>query len=116
MTVPPEAITAAAKDVCAHYWAYHCFGGLSVRLCHQCHEPDWDDVRAELAKARAEGAAAERDRIAAVIKPERLRQLADWFDADDEFKTTMFPETWPTRGREVQDDLRAWADLLEEAS
>jgi hypothetical protein len=41
-----------------------------------------------------------------------LRKLADWFD-DDEFKTTMFPETWPERAHEVQDDLRAWATLLE---
>ena len=77
MTVPPEAITAAAKDVCAHYWAYHCFAGLSVRLCKQCQEPDWDDVRAELAKARAEGAAAERDRIRQLAEDHQATVIAD---------------------------------------
>lgn len=56
--------------------------------------------------------ASERERLAAVIPPEHLRSLAAWFDADDEFKVTMFPETWPHRGREVQDDLRKFADLL----
>jgi hypothetical protein len=52
--IPPEA-----KAACEHYWAYHCYDGLSVRLCQLCHEPDWDDVRAEQRKA----ATAERDRI-----------------------------------------------------
>ncbi len=51
--------------------------------------------------------------MAALIPPERLRQLADWFDTDDEFKTTMFPTTWRDRGDEVQKDLRRWADLLD---
>lgn len=58
-------------------------------------------------------AGTERERIAAAITPRQLRKLADWFDDDDEFKTTMFPETWPERAHEVQDDLRAWATLLE---
>lgn len=57
-------------------------------------------------------AAAERERIAAVITPARLRLIADWFDADDEFKSTMFPRTWPSRADDVQRDLRAWADIL----
>jgi hypothetical protein len=57
-------------------------------------------------------AADERERIAGVIEPGHLRKLADWFDTDDWFKTTMFPETWPERADEVQQDLRAWADLL----
>jgi hypothetical protein len=35
----------ANRPVCEHHWASHCFGGLSVRLCMICHEPDWDDVR-----------------------------------------------------------------------
>lgn len=53
--------------------------------------------------------------LAAIISPEQFRQLADWFDTDDEFKTTMFPKIWPHRGHEVQDDLRKFADLLETA-
>ncbi len=48
-----------------------------------------------------------------VVLARLLRDLASWFDADDHFKTTMFPETWPQRGHELQDDLRAWADLLD---
>lgn len=48
-----------ARPVCDHSWAYHVYDGLSVRLCQLCHEPDWEDVRGELAAA----AAAERERI-----------------------------------------------------
>lgn len=58
-------------------------------------------------------AAAERERLAAVIPPDQFRMLADWFDTDDEFKITMFPETWTERGSDTQDDLRKFADLLE---
>lgn len=58
----------------------------------------------------------ERQSIREQIPPERLEQLADWFDTDDEFKTTMFPETWPTRGNEVQQDLRRWAKILRSAA
>jgi hypothetical protein len=59
-------------------------------------------------------AAAERERLAAVIQPDQFRMLADWFDTDDEFKITMFPGTWQKRGTETQDDLRKFAALLEE--
>jgi len=60
-------------------------------------------------------AAGERERLAKVIPAERFRKLADWFDTDDEFKMTMFPETWPAGSRpsEVQQDLRKFADLLD---
>ena len=44
---------AEAKPACEHYWADHCYGGLSVRLCQFCHEPDWDDLRRQLTEARA---------------------------------------------------------------
>ena len=69
----------------------------------------------EEADVIAEAVAAERERLAAVISPDQFRKLADWFDTDDEFKTTMFPETWPpgSRAPEVQSDLRRFADLLE---
>jgi len=66
----------------------------------------------EMGLAEREAAVAERERLAAVIPPERFRSLADWFDADDEFKVTMFPETWPSRSHELQDDLRKFAGLL----
>ena len=42
------------KPACEHYWADHCYDGLSVRLCQLCHEPDWDDLRRQLAEAAAE--------------------------------------------------------------
>jgi len=107
----PEAVDAAARPECEHYWAHHCYDGLSVRLCQLCHEPDWADVRQQ----QAEAAAAERERLAAVIPAARFRQLADWFDTDDEFKVAMFPETWsPRRAHDVQDDLRKFADALDE--
>jgi hypothetical protein len=46
---------AAARPVCEHYWADHCYDGLSVRLCQLCHEPDWDDQRRQLAAAAGTG-------------------------------------------------------------
>ena len=75
--------------------------------------PSRDQVRAMLEGAYPAVVAVERERLAAVIPAERFRKLADWFDTDDEFKTTMFPEVWPRRGTDVQDDLRKFADLLE---
>lgn len=57
-------------------------------------------------------AAAERARLRAEIDPARLELLADWFDDDDEFKASTFPDTWPERSDEVQQDLRRWAALL----
>jgi hypothetical protein len=51
--------------------------------------------------------------LVAIIPPERFRQMADWFDGDDAFKTAMFPETWPHRNNEVQRDLRKFAEVLE---
>jgi hypothetical protein len=46
---------AAAKPDCEHYWAYHVYDGLSVRLCQLCHEPDWADVRGQLEEAEQKG-------------------------------------------------------------
>lgn len=68
-----------------------------------------------LDKAIAEALAAERQRLTAVISPAQFRKLADWFDTDDEFKSTMFPETWPpgSRKNEVQQDLRRFASVLD---
>jgi hypothetical protein len=43
-----------AKPECDHFYASHCYRGMSVRLCQFCHEPDWDDVARELAAARAD--------------------------------------------------------------
>lgn len=69
----------------------------------------------QIGKAAAAARARERQRIAAVISPEQFRKLAEWFDADDEFKEAMFPETWSPGSRQddVQRDLRKVADLLE---
>ena len=66
-------------------------------------------------RAYKAGAAAERERLVAVMGPEQFRKLADWFDTDVEFKEAMFPETWSPGSRkdEVQQDLRRFADLLE---
>jgi hypothetical protein len=60
-----------AKPECEHYWAYHCYGGLSVRLCQTCHEPDWYELRAQLAEAQREGRVAEREWIAELATRKR---------------------------------------------
>ena len=52
----------AAKPACEHYWASHCYSGLSVRLCQLCHEPDWEDFRGQLAEAERKGELAEWER------------------------------------------------------
>lgn len=59
-------------------------------------------------------AAAERERLAAVIPAADFRKLADWFDTDDLFKETMFPGEWPpgSRGDAWQRNLRRFADLI----
>lgn len=85
-------------------------------------KPSWlegwenlDDGQREADMRIGEGiAAAERERLAAVISPALFRRLADWFDADDEFKEAMFPQTWSPGSRpdEVQKDLRRFAELL----
>ena len=58
---------AAAAPVCDHYWAHHVHGGLSVRLCQFCHEPDWEDLAGQLGEAERKGELAERQRIYGVL-------------------------------------------------
>jgi hypothetical protein len=67
------------------------------------------------AEERAEAAEAVLAALRDLIPPERFRDMAAWFDTDDEFKTAMSPGTWPpdSRGSKTQDDLRAFADLLD---
>lgn len=88
-----------------------------------CSQDQTAEVRAlntyiRLVENRAR--AAERLRLAAVITPERFRELAGWFDDDDALKMTLAadplmvtPPTWRERGTELQQDLRRFADLLE---
>lgn len=40
----------AALQACYHHWIGHLRGGepLSVRICSQCGDPDWDDLRRQL--------------------------------------------------------------------
>jgi hypothetical protein len=76
---------------------------------HRAHNPfQCSEIRLAIAAA----VTAERERLAGTIGPDRFRQMADWFDTDDEFKVAMFPETWPERAHDLQDDLRKFADLL----
>ena len=37
-----------ARAVCEHFYASHCYRGMSIRLCMTCHEPDWDDLAEQL--------------------------------------------------------------------
>lgn len=68
------------------------------------------------AAVAAQATAAERERLAAVMPPDRFRLLADWFDADDEFKAAQFPTLDRDQTPEVQGDLRRFADLLDGAT
>jgi hypothetical protein len=43
---------AEAKAVCDHFFASHIHHGMSVQLCMVCGEPDWDDLRDQLYRAR----------------------------------------------------------------
>ena len=77
--------------------------------------PNGTPVKAEAGQVPAGAAEARLAALCAAMPPSRFRDLADWFDTDDEFKSEMFPEQWPpgSRSSEQQDDLRRFADLLE---
>jgi hypothetical protein len=78
------------------------------------HEPmSWWQRRAVIEHAAPYILAAGRAKLAVIIPPDRFRSLADWFDADDEFKVAMLPGNFTgNRGHELQDDLRKFAALL----
>ena len=40
-----------ARAVCEHFYASHCYRGMSIRLCMMCHQPDWDDLERQLREA-----------------------------------------------------------------
>jgi hypothetical protein len=88
-------------------------------FCPACRECGWFTLHLNgtALSARCQNCGHEIPlQTASPVPPERLRLLADWLDTDDEFKTTMFPEMWPARAHEVQDDLRRWADLIEKGA
>jgi hypothetical protein len=39
---------AEARAVCEHFYASHCYRGMSIKLCMMCHQPDWDDLERQL--------------------------------------------------------------------
>jgi len=87
-------------------------------LVNVTNAPMYSD--SELRAACMKAAQKERKRLSEVISPAQFRTLAAWFDDDDAYKMMMyskepdkFPETWKSRGNEVQQDLRRFADLLE---
>jgi hypothetical protein len=67
----------AAKQHCEHYWAFHCFGGLTIRLCQVCHEPDWEDFRGQHAEAVRQGILSERQRLSAGVSDVLTRYERD---------------------------------------
>lgn len=71
---------AEARAVCEHFYASHCYRGMSIRLCMMCHEPDWDDLAGQLASA------ARGSEIAA---PEPLVMSADEFAALTQVAATL---------------------------
>jgi hypothetical protein len=42
---------AKKAAVCDHFFISHHYNGMAVRICQFCQQPDWDDLRAELALA-----------------------------------------------------------------
>jgi len=57
------AALAEPAAVCEHFYASHCYRGMSVRLCMLCHEPDWDDLAGQMKAERAD----ERARIRSLL-------------------------------------------------
>lgn len=49
----------AEPPACEHYWAYLCYGGLSVRQCQLCHGIDWEAQKRDAEEIREQ----ERQRI-----------------------------------------------------
>jgi hypothetical protein len=120
MNTTPEPFTITGTDddlsvlLESYYWCGRSWEAWQYKtMTEEDFEPAAGCVLpAELIAWRDAAVAAERERLSAVIPPGQFRKLADWFDADDEFKVAMFPETWPERKDEVQQDLRRFADLL----
>lgn len=79
---------AEARAVCEHFYASHCYRGMSISLCSLCHQPDWDDLERQMCAAIAVPAGAgeafagegsdgsEGGSGVALIRAERLRQVA----------------------------------------
>ena len=67
--------TPEAAAVCEHFYASHCYRGMSIRLCMTCGDPDWDDLAEQLDRkpardplARAETAEAKLAAITAYCR------------------------------------------------
>jgi len=66
-----------ARAVCEHFYASHCYRGMSIRLCMTCHEPDWDDLAGQLASAaRGSEIAVPSPPVAAALDREHLGRIA----------------------------------------
>jgi hypothetical protein len=107
--VPEEAVTAALHSL--HDTGCQCGGAY--------HPPPVSDLarlNIALTAAAPHIAAAQRERLAAVIAPERFRKLADWLDDDDARKASLWRNhlwVWPSERANWQDELRRFADVLD---
>ena len=111
MSEQPEA-----RAVCEHFYASHCYRGMSVRLCMTCHEPDWDDLAGQLADAgRGSELAADPlilspDEFAAVKTVAAVLGLpgsASEPDGPGEASTTAFQARWPVTAGVLRSQVRA---------
>jgi len=51
VSTDPTLPDIPAAKTCEHFYASHCYRGMSIRLCMLCHEPDWDDLERQLSGA-----------------------------------------------------------------
>ena len=80
VTEPAEGNQCEARAACEHFYASHCYRGMSIRLCMTCHEPDWDDLAEQLAAASA----VPSPPVAAIETtwtPEQIAEFRELFDA-----------------------------------
>ena len=76
VTEPAEGNQCEARAACEHFYASHCYRGMSIRLCMTCHEPDWDDLAEQLADAEhVEAAAAVLERRYPGTRPDALQDV-----------------------------------------
>jgi hypothetical protein len=101
LDVPEEAVEAAKTAMVEHIPGC---GPRPAAFSPDINSAAWAAIEAVAPALRKQGAEEERERIRTTLPdPEKLRLLAAWFDSQ------QADGRWGA-GREVQTDLRKWAD------
>lgn len=107
----PEGISAEAfEQMCERFrWAIDTGPSHPEATVEKAVEQIIAPLLADLPRIRAAAVVEERERIRELLPdPEKLRLLAEWFDVEQDAAGR-----WGA-GRDVQEDLRKWADDLGE--